>query len=226
MDTSSIDPTTDSGIDTENDEDDIPVAVPVESVLANNNNRSDVDEDDIDSDVDEIMNEASTSGKQDGGGLDTTLDTADGDDDEETGSLGTDITPPPPSAVTSAASTSAGKKRSSSEVSDPAAAPSSKKKKKSSDRNRDAPPLRRACQGLTIPFRTIKRIMKLDTTIGIVQNDAAIVTTAALEHFVKEFAVKSLELAKKKGRNTIKYDDVAEVRAADRSLNFLDLLIP
>lgn len=225
MDTSSIDPTTDSGIDTENDEDDIPVAVPVESVLANSN-RSDVDEDDIDSD-DEIMNEASTSvgGKQDGGGLDTTFDTADGDDDEETGSLGTDITPPPPSAVTSAESTS-GKKRSSSEVSDPAAAPSSKKKKKSNERNRDAPPLRRACQGLTIPFRTIKRIMKLDTTIGIVQNDAAIVTTAALEHFVKEFAVKSLELAKKKGRNTIKYDDVAEVRAADRSLNFLDLLIP
>lgn len=224
MDTSSIDPTTDSGIDTENDEDDIPVAVPVESVLANSN-RSDVDEDDIDSD-DEIMNEASTSvgGKQDGGGLDTTVDTADGDDDEETGSLGTDITPPPPSAVTSAPTS--GKKRSSSEVSDPAAAPSSKKKKKSNDRNRDAPPLRRACQGLTIPFRTIKRIMKLDTTIGIVQNDAAIVTTAALEHFVKEFAVKSLELAKKKGRNTIKYDDVAEVRAADRSLNFLDLLIP
>lgn len=224
MDTSSIDPTTDSGIDTENDEDDIPVAVPVESVLANNH-RSDVDEDDIDSD-DEIMNEASTSvgGKQDGGGLDTTVDTADGDDDEETGSLGTDITPPPPSAVTSAPTS--GKKRSSSEVSDPAAAPSSKKKKKSNDRNRDAPPLRRACQGLTIPFRTIKRIMKLDTTIGIVQNDAAIVTTAALEHFVKEFAVKSLELAKKKGRNTIKYDDVAEVRAADRSLNFLDLLIP
>lgn len=68
--------------------------------------------------------------------------------------------------------------------------------------------------------------MKLDTDIGIIQNDAAIVVTAALEQFVKEFGAKSLEIAKRKGRNTIKYDDVAEARANDRSLSFLDLLLP
>jgi histone H3/H4 len=80
--------------------------------------------------------------------------------------------------------------------------------------------------GLTIPFRTVKRLMKNDATIGIVQNDAAIVVTAALEFFVKELARKSLQLASNNGRNIIKYEDVATVRANDRSLSFLDLLLP
>mmetsp|Transcript_16477 Transcript_16477/g.25844 ORF Transcript_16477/g.25844 Transcript_16477/m.25844 type:complete len:91 (-) Transcript_16477:1682-1954(-) len=68
--------------------------------------------------------------------------------------------------------------------------------------------------------------VKTDKDIGIIQNDAAIVATAALEQFVKDFATKSLALATRKGRNTIKYDDVAEVRASDRSLSFLDMLLP
>ena len=68
--------------------------------------------------------------------------------------------------------------------------------------------------------------MKIDSTIGIVQNDAAIVVTAALEHFVKDLASRSLELAKGKGRNTIKYDDVAEVRVNNHAMSFLDLLMP
>lgn len=83
-----------------------------------------------------------------------------------------------------------------------------------------------ANKNLTIPFRTIKRIMKIDDSIGIIQNDAAILVTAAMEHFVKEMASRSLEKAKKAGRNTIKYEDVAEVRSEDRTLSFLDLLIP
>eukprot|EP00571_Detonula_confervacea_P012594 CAMPEP_0172312562 /NCGR_PEP_ID=MMETSP1058-20130122/17957_1 /TAXON_ID=83371 /ORGANISM="Detonula confervacea, Strain CCMP 353" /LENGTH=185 /DNA_ID=CAMNT_0013026061 /DNA_START=101 /DNA_END=658 /DNA_ORIENTATION=+ len=137
-------------------------------------------------------------------------------DDDETGSLATENTPLPNSPPS--------KKRSNSEISDPTPSKmteSGKKKKYNSGKPRQP-----AAKGLTIPFRTIKRIMKIDSAIGIIQNDAAIVATAALEHFVKEFAVKSLELAKSKGRNTIKYDDVAEVRANDRSLSFLDLLLP
>ncbi|KAL3806358.1 hypothetical protein ACHAXA_001890 [Cyclostephanos tholiformis] len=66
----------------------------------------------------------------------------------------------------------------------------------------------------------------MDPSVGIVQNDAAIVVAAAAEHFVKEFAVRSLEVAKEKGRNIVKYEDVATVRANDRSLSFLDLLMP
>lgn len=203
MDYSSLD---ESGADTENDEEEhIPVAVPVAAVVASRSHE------DIESD-DEIDEPAGADA-----GLDTTLNTVDGDD--ETHSVGTDVTPgdltPPPSASS--------KKRSNSEATDqPSCMSESAKKRKYNDGR----PRQPAAKGLTIPFRTIKRIMKIDSDIGIVQNDAAIVATAALEHFVKTFAVKSLELAKSKGRNTIKYDDVAEVRASDRSLSFLDLLLP
>lgn len=183
MDVSSIDQTSDSGGDTDNDgEELIPVAVPVASVIARRSHDGDVQ-----SEVD--------------------FDTVDGD---EEASLATDITPPPPSS----------RKRSNSELSD-SDMPSAMKKKYN-----DGQPRQPAAKGLTIPFRTIKRIMKIDVDIGIIQNDAAILTTAALELFVKNFATKSLEIAKSKGRSTIKYDDVAEARASDRSLSFLDFLMP
>ena len=205
-----------SGMDSDED---IPMAVPVESIVNNNNNQGDTTSN---KDVD-------TTAKEDE--LNTTLDTANGD--EKIGSIGTDINPPvqPKEEKKSTSPTTLGKKRANSEVSaDPITssdAPASKKKKPSTNTTDSAKKERpKACQGLTIPFRTIKRIMKIDTSIGIVQNDAAIVVTAALEHFVKELATKALKLSEKKGRGTIKYEDVAEVRAADRSLSFLDLLIP
>jgi len=243
MDTSSIEHTTDSGDDTEDDfEEQIPIAVPVASIAAiaattgiGRPSRDDI-ESDGEGDDDEHEQEAAAT-------FDTAVDNDDdGDDDddvEETGSHATDMTPLTPSTS---------KKRSSSEISemgnqqsnnDNSATPHSqtsslagddennKKQKSATQSHNDGRPRQPAAKGLTIPFRTIKRIMKMDVeNIGIVQNDAAIVATAALEHFVKTIAVKSLELATSKGRNTIKYDDVAEVRANDRSLSFLDLLLP
>ena len=244
MDTSSIEHTTDSGDDTEDDfEEQIPIAVPVASIATiaattgiGRPSRDDI-ESDGEGDDDEHEQEAAAT-------FDTAVDNDDdGDDDddvEETGSHATDVTPlTPPTS----------KKRSSSEISemdnlqpniDNSATPHSqtsspaagddennKKQKSITQSHNDGRPRQPAAKGLTIPFRTIKRIMKMDVeNIGIVQNDAAIVATAALEHFVKTIAVKSLELATSKGRNTIKYDDVAEVRANDRSLSFLDLLLP
>lgn len=211
MDTSSMG----SGMDSDED---IPMAVPVDSVVSNNNNQGDT-----------TSNKEVDTTKQDE--LNTTLDTADGD--EKIGSTDTDTKPPPqPTEETKSASpTTSGKKRANSEVSaDPVTsseiAPASKKKKTSTNTDSSKKERPKACQGLTIPFRTIKRIMKIDTRVGIVQNDAAIVVTAAMEHFVKELATKALKKSEKKGRGTIKYEDVAEVRAADRSLSFLDLLIP
>ena len=67
-----------------------------------------------------------------------------------------------------------------------------------------------------------------DSTVGNIQNDAAIMVTAALEHFVKVIALQSLEVAKKKrdGTNIVKYEDVAMARANNSSFSFLDLLIP
>ncbi len=57
---------------------------------------------------------------------------------------------------------------------------------------------------LGIPFRAIKRIMKLHPDIATVQNEAAIVTTYALELFVKKIVNESYSNAKKRGRNTVK----------------------
>ena len=83
-----------------------------------------------------------------------------------------------------------------------------------------------AAKGLFVPFRTVKKIMQQDPDTNIIQNDAAIMVTAATGLFLKEFTEKSLENCKKKGRNTIKYDDVAEVRANNKNYSFLDMLLP
>ena len=72
----------------------------------------------------------------------------------------------------------------------------------------------------------MKKIMQQDPDINIIQNDAAVMVTAATGMFLKEFTEKSLESCKRKGRNTIKYDDVAEVRAKNKNYAFLDLLLP
>ena len=61
-----------------------------------------------------------------------------------------------------------------------------------------------AVQGLTIPFRAIKRTMKIDPIIGTVQNEAAIVTTMAAELFVQALAKESYQNASSRGRNTIR----------------------
>ena len=57
---------------------------------------------------------------------------------------------------------------------------------------------------LGIPFRAIKRIMKIDPDIATVQNEAAMVTTYALELFIKKIVNESYLNAKKRGRNTVK----------------------
>ena len=80
---------------------------------------------------------------------------------------------------------------------------------------------------LTIPFRNTKRTMKLNVDDKmIIQQEAAMVTTYAMELFLARFAHESLQNAKKKNRSTIRYEDVAEARTMDRNKNFLDYLIP
>lgn len=80
--------------------------------------------------------------------------------------------------------------------------------------------------GLTIPFRTIKKSMKLDPDIPIVQNEAAIMTTVAVELFLKRLVSQSYRNAKNRGRNTVRYEDVAEARTSDKALAFLEPLLP
>ena len=219
----------DSDASTDNDADDcIPMAVPVEELAApdaapevpdfgdDNDDVDDVDDDDEDDDND---------------------DDDDDDDDDTAVSLGTDTTPPPPSMKR--------KGYNCDQDDDVVAAGSDKRARRRRDEDDDEddyddddeneneiprrphrPSLSSTAGGLTIPFRTIKRLMKMDPSVGIVQNDAAIVVAAAAEHFVRVFAVRSLEVAREKGRNIVKYEDVATARANDRSLSFLDLLMP
>ena len=79
----------------------------------------------------------------------------------------------------------------------------------------------------SLPLRNIKRIMRLNEDVGMVQNEAAILVQAAAEMFTKQFAMESLETAKTNGRkNTIKYEDLAEARSASDRLSFLEPLLP
>lgn len=116
------------------------------------------------------------------------------------------------------------RKRSSSEASPtpPGMTDSGAKRRKYND----GQPRRPAVRDLTLPYRSIKRTMKLDPSVGIVQNDAAYLVTYATELFIKKLAKDSQELALKKGRSIIKYDDLAEARAKTKAFSFLDMLIP
>ena len=52
------------------------------------------------------------------------------------------------------------------------------------------------------------------------------VATYAAEMFVQKLAQDGLVVAKKRGRHTVRYEDIAEARANDHNLNFLDILFP
>ena len=62
--------------------------------------------------------------------------------------------------------------------------------------------------------------------IGTVQNETAMVATYAVEMFVEKTVSESHDNAKKRGRNTVKYEDLAEVRASHSNMSFLNTLIP
>lgn len=166
-------------------------------------------------------------------------DNEDGDDDDDDGDDASD-------AASSAAASSAlaGKKRKASDADSSIGSVGTtdtgdkKSKKKSSGgsgahttvvvesgphQGEKVPTLRQ----LTIPFRNTKRTMKLNVDPSmIVQQEAAMVTTYAMELFLTRFADESLQNAKKKNRHTIRYEDVSEARTMDRNKNFLDYLIP
>ena len=83
-----------------------------------------------------------------------------------------------------------------------------------------------AAKSLTLPFRAIKRIMKIDKDIATVQNESAILTSYAAELFVTKLAQESHTRARNRSRNTVRYEDVAEARASNPSMSFLEPLIP
>jgi histone H3/H4 len=83
-----------------------------------------------------------------------------------------------------------------------------------------------AAKGLILPYRAIRRIMKLDKDNSTIQIEAAIIATKAAELFVQKMAKESHKHAKGHGRNGIKYEDIAETRASNPNMSFLDVLLP
>lgn len=188
---------------------------------------NDDEEDDDNEDDEEAIPVASIVAS---GSLSDDDDDADDDDDEKED----DDTPDGASKLSSKASAD-GKKITADNNNNehPSSSPlsSSGKRKASNDDGQQSSSAAKkqrqpAAKGLFVPFRTVKKIMQQDPDINIIQNDAAIMVTAATGMFLKQFTEKSLESCKKKGRNTIKYDDVAEVRAKNKNYAFLDMLLP
>ena len=79
---------------------------------------------------------------------------------------------------------------------------------------------------LAIPKNAVKRIMKLDPEVGAVSAEAVIAVAKATEIFLEKFATDSYNIAVDKNRKTVRYEDIADARAADSTLEFLDQLIP
>lgn len=177
-------------------------AVPVAAVVASGHSNNDNNESDVDAEKD--------LGDDDSEDLDALAD-----DDEN--SIGT--------GDNSALTPVRNRKRSLSEASPTPPGMNFSSKKERTSYN-DGQPRQPAVRELTLPYRSIKRTMKLDPSVGIVQNDAAILVTYATELFIKKLAKDSQEISMKKGRGTIKYDDLAEARAKTKAFSFLDMLIP
>mmetsp|Transcript_14087 Transcript_14087/g.21113 ORF Transcript_14087/g.21113 Transcript_14087/m.21113 type:complete len:223 (-) Transcript_14087:87-755(-) len=102
---------------------------------------------------------------------------------------------------------------------------SKKRRRKSSPRKQKSGGIP-SVKDLGVPFRAVKRIMKIDKDIGTVQNEAAMVATFAVELFVEKMVKESNANARKRGRNTVKYEDLGEVRASHSNLSFLNTLLP
>jgi len=77
-------------------------------------------------------------------------------------------------------------------------------------------------QDLCIPFRTIKKAMKADPDTPIVQNEAAIMITVAAECFLSRLARNAYH----REQRMLVYQDVAQARARDASMAFLETLLP
>lgn len=148
---------------------------------------------------------------------------------QESKSANSNVTPPEQEVSSSA-------QQSTNSVTEEAAPPKAKKPRNAPSREklleqlargRETARKNRESGACVLPLRNIKRIMKLNEDVGTVQNEAAILVQYAAEMFTKKLALDSFETAKQKGRsNNIKYEDIAETRASNESLSFLEPLLP
>ena len=79
---------------------------------------------------------------------------------------------------------------------------------------------------LLIPKACIKRIMKLDPDTKQLNQDAIVLVAKATELFIDKLARASHTMALTNKRKTIKYEDIADARVSEKSMEFLDGVIP
>lgn len=114
-----------------------------------------------------------------------------------------------------------------SETGSPSATTGQKRSSKKETQSSNKKARSAASTGLEIPFRTVKKAMKLDPQfVDIIQTEAAVMATQAAELFLASFARDAYEVAQTRGRNTVRYEDIAEARAKNPALAFLAPLLP
>ena len=81
-----------------------------------------------------------------------------------------------------------------------------------------------------IPKGSVKRVIKLDKDVRLVGTDAVTAISKSTEMFIEWFARKAADEAKRRvgedGKTIIKYEDVYQARTADKTLEFLDGIVP
>ena len=82
-------------------------------------------------------------------------------------------------------------------------------------------PRQKVAEDLAIPKNAVKRIMKLDPEVGAVSAEAVIAVAKATEIFLEKFATDSYNIAVEKNRKTVRYEDIADARTADSTLEVL-----
>ncbi|OMJ28811.1 putative transcription factor [Smittium culicis] len=77
-----------------------------------------------------------------------------------------------------------------------------------------------------LPISRVKRIIKEDKSVQMINSEAVFLMTKAVELFIRKFANEALNYSKSEKRKTIFYKDAAKVVQNVDSWAFLEDIIP
>lgn len=63
---------------------------------------------------------------------------------------------------------------------------------------------------LSFPLARVRKIMKADGDVGMIQNDALLATCAAAEVFVEFLAEQAAQISEREKRKTVVYKDIGK----------------
>jgi len=99
------------------------------------------------------------------------------------------------------------------------------KAREAAARNRANGGQKTAVQSLQLPYRIVKKIMKIDDEVLTVHNESAILMSHAAELFIEHLGQLAHNTAQDRGRSLIRYEDVVEARSNSDPLEFLETLL-